>query len=161
MIVIVIMGVIYTLGVTSFPKKEDKVEHLSLLNLKEYLQSLEYEKEVRFLCLDECESCDILVDGDKNTTVESFIDDTVHMYRYDYLLGSVEKRADVYFNTEDVQENVCFSYTVDKQGIGDQVLVEYKDKVYDFSTYLTPTKKYASLDEAIDAKSKLVEEVIK
>ena len=161
MIVIVIMGVIYTLGVTSFPTKEEEVKHLNLLTLKEYLQEQEFEKSARFLCLDDCTSCRVLLDGEGNTTIDSFIDDSIRVYRYDYLTGPMEIMKEVYFNIEDVQEDVCFSYTVNSQGIGDQVLVEYKEEVYDFTPYMTPTIKYASLEEAIDAKRKLIEEVIK
>lgn len=161
MIVIVIMGVIYTLGVTSFPTKGEEEKHLNLLTLKEYLQGLEFETSARFLCLDDCSSCKILLDGEGNTTVDGFIDDSVKVYRYDYLTGIVEVMKEVYFNIEDVQEEVCFSYTVDKQGIGDQVLVEYKEAVYDFTPYLTPTQKYSSLEEALDAKSKLIDAVRK
>jgi prepilin-type N-terminal cleavage/methylation domain-containing protein len=161
MVVIVIMGVIYTLGITSFPQRDEEEKHLTLLTLKEYLQGLEFQESAKLLCLDECTSCKILIDGESNTTIESFIDDSIKVYRYDYLSGPMEVMKDVYFNVENIQEDVCFSYKVDKQGIGDQVLVEYKDEVYDFTPYMTPTKKYASLEDAIDAKAKIIEEVIK
>lgn len=156
------MGVIYTLSVKSFPTKEERVaQELTLLTLKEYLTSLEYEQSARIVCLEDCESCSIVVDGESNSTVEGFIDDSVNVYRYDYLTGTQEIMKEAYFNEDDIQKHVCFSYGVDKQGVGDQVLVEYKDAVYDFTHYLEPTQKYISLEEAIDAKEKLIEEVRK
>ena len=162
MIVIVIMGVVYTLAVTSFPKKgEAAIAQLSLLNLKEYLRSLEYEKSAEILCLDDCQSCDILVDGEKNATIENFLDDSVEVYRYDYRLGPQEIMEKVYFNEEDVQESVCFSYKVDKQGVGDQVLVKFHKSVYDYTHYILPTQKYSSLENAVTVKEKLVEEVLR
>jgi len=161
MIVIVIMGVIYTLGVTSFPTKEEEVEHLSLLTLKKYLAGLEYEESAKLLCLDDCKTCKILIDGDSNTTIDSFVDSDIRVYRYDYLTGATEVMRDVYFNIENIQEDVCFSYKVDKQGIGDQVLVEFKEEVYDFTSSIEAVKKYDSLEEAIDAKSSLVQAVIR
>lgn len=160
MIVIVIMGVIYTLSVTSFPKQGDEeVTNVDLLSLKKYLTNLEYEENIRVLCLDDCRDCDIIVDGEKHSTIENLVDDNTRVYRYDYLLGSQERMKEVYFNEEDVQEDVCFSYTIDKQGVGDQVLVEFKEEVYDFSTYITDTQKYSSMEECLSAKAQLIEEV--
>ena len=162
MIVIVIMGVVYTLSVTNFPTKaEEEAGGLSLANLKEYLQNLTYEKSAELLCLDECQSCDILIDGEKNSTVENFVDDTIEAYRYDYRLGPQEVVPNVYFNKEGVQENICFSFKVDKEGVGDQILVKYKKRVYDFSTYILPTEVYFSLEDAVASKEKLIEEVLK
>ncbi len=162
MIVIVIMGVIYTMSVRSFPTKEQAaVESLTLLNLKEYLVGLEYEKMARIVCLDDCQSCDILIDGETNSTIENFVDDSIRVYRYNYLQGAQNLMQETYFNERDVQEHVCFSYSVDTKGVGDQVLVEYRDAVYDFTHYLEPTQKYSSLEEATNAKEKLVEEVKK
>ena len=162
MIVIVIMGVIYTLSVKNFPSSEEaKAQGVTLLTLKEYLSALEYEKSARLLCLEDCETCEIFIDGETNSTIEDFIDDSVVVYRYDYLQGAQEIVQDVYFNEDDVQKSVCFSYSVDKQGVGDQVLVKYRDAVYDFTHYIEPTQKYISLEEAINAKEKLIEEVKK
>jgi len=159
MIVIVIMGVIYTLSVTSFNQKSEEFKKVTLLNLKEFMQNQKYEKSVRLLCLDDCRSCDFFVDGVKSKTFEDFLDDSVRVYRYEFLSATREVLKDVYFNEEDVQEDVCFSYSIDKQGVGDQVLVEFKESVYDFTTYLTPTKKYTSLESAIEAKEQLIQEV--
>ncbi len=159
MIVIVIMGVIYTLSVTSFNQQKEINDSVTLKNLKTFLTDLEYEKSVKLLCLDECESCDIFIDGEKDSTLEGLLDSSVKVYRYDYYLGLQEIMKDVYFNKENRQENVCFSYKIDKKGVGDQVLVEYREKVYDFSTYLSGTQVYNSTEDAVDAKAKLIEEV--
>jgi prepilin-type N-terminal cleavage/methylation domain-containing protein len=159
MIVIVIMGLMYTLSIQSFSNTANKLNKVTLLNLKEYMQGLDYQKSVRFLCLDDCKSCDILIDGVKQNTIEDILDDSVLSYEYDFISGTRKALIDVYFNSEGTQEDVCFSYTVDKQGVGDQVLVVYKNNVYDFTTYLSPTKKYNSLESAIDAKEKLIREV--
>ena len=159
MIVIVIMGLMYTLSIQSFSNTANKLNKITLLNLKEYIQGQDYQKSVRFLCLDDCKSCDILIDGVKQNTIENILDDSVLSYEYDFISGTRKALIDVYFNSEGTQEDVCFSYTVDKQGVGDQVLVVYKNNVYDFTTYLSPTKKYNSLESAIDAKEKLIREV--
>ena len=155
------MGIVYNLSVNSFEKKREKGVDMSLETLKEYLQNLEYERNVKLLCLDDCANCYILIDGNKTKSIDGFLDDSVRSYRYQYLFGVQEVMKDAYFNEDGIQEDVCFSYEVDKNGIGEQILVEFKNSVYDFSTYISPTKKYSSMEEAIDAKQKLIEEVIR
>lgn len=165
LIVIMIIGITYTLAIGSFEKIAEEKIPLTLKNLKNYLHTFEREKSVEFLCLDRCRSCDIYVDGEIQSELEGsfdeFLDDSLKVYRYEYGLGAVQKEMIIYFNSEDVEEKVCFSYTLNKQGIGEQYLVEYQEEVYDFSTYFEPTAKYNSLDEAVDAKDAQIEEVFR
>lgn len=153
------MGVVYTLSVNSFKKMSEESSGVNLKNLKEYLISLKAKKSAKILCLDDCSSCDILVDGEKTAVLDDFLDNSVVVYRYEYLTGVQESMKEVYFNEDDVQESVCFSYGVDFKGVGEQVFVEFKERVYDFTTYLSPTKVYATVEEATEEKDKLIEEV--
>lgn len=165
LIVIVIIGVVYTLAVGSFAKMGDASTQVTLKNLKEYLQSFEYEKSVKFLCFDDCSSCDIVVDGKINEEMkgsfDGFLDSSVKVFRYDFYQGMQEYTNEVYFNNENIEEAVCFSYTIDKKGIGEQVFVEFNKKVYDFSSYFGATPIYDSLSEVVDAKEMLNSEVLR
>ncbi len=154
LIVILIIGIIYTLSVGNFKKIKDGSEKLELKNLKTYLQNIKHEQNVELICLDECSSCDIFVDGEKYTkkSIDNFLDKSVKVYRYDFNLGMIEKE---YTN------GVCFSFLVDKKGVGDQVFVEYKGKVYDYTTYLKATQVYTSLQDASDAKENLTQEILR
>lgn len=165
LIVILIIGVVYTMAITSFAKAGEQSLHISLVNLREYLQSLQHEKSVKFLCLDDCSSCDIIVDGEIDETLkgsfDKFIDSSIKVYRYDSYQGVAEITNEVYFNSEDVEEDVCFSYTVDVRGIGEQVFVEFNKKVYDYSSYFGETPIFDSVEELVDAKETLMTEVIR
>lgn len=165
LIVIMIIGVVYTLSINSFEQIKENKKAITLSSLEEYLKQFEYEKSAEFLCLDDCSECDILIDSkvvqEMKGSFDGFLDDSIKVYRYEYGLGAIELEPKSYFNVEDVEEEVCFSYLVNKRGIGNQVLVEYKDFVYDFSTYFEKTPKYDSLEEAIDVKDKLIEDVLK
>lgn len=150
LIVVVIMGLVYTLGITNIQKATDTTSQLTLERLKSYLQSFPHQKDVLFLCLDDCQECRVIVDGklDENTTkVEDFIDNSVQVYKYNSLSGMQQRDERVFFNSEDVEESVCFSYKIDSQGIGDQIYVEYRDSVYDFTPYNSVVK-YDSLQDA-------------
>jgi len=161
LIVIMIIGIVYTLAISKFQKIGEKSSTLTLENLKEKLQSFTHEKSVKLLCLDDCSSCDIFVDGEKNEKIEDLLDDSVKVYRYELSYGFVESAKDIYFNVDDVEEDVCFSYEVDSNGVGNQVLVELKNHFYDFSSYLNETTVYDSMQEAIEARENLRTEVMK
>jgi len=154
------MGVIYTLAISNFSKLGDTVKHLDLQNLKEYLHSLDYEKEAKLLCLEDCSECDVYIDGNKTQTIEGLLDSSVRSYRYDPSYGFIERKQDVFFNEDNIEENVCFSYSIDENGIGEQMLIEYKNKYYDMSTYLDTTPIYNSIQDAQEKKENLINEVL-
>jgi len=160
LIVIMIIGVVYTLAIGNFKKLSEEHSKLTLENLKEYLYSIKHSKSVKLLCLDDCSECDLYVDGNKSRTVEGFLDKSVKVYRYEFSYGAVEMEKEVYFNIDDVEEDVCFSYEVDKRGVGDQMLVEFKTKVYDYSSYFTKTAVYNSVEDAVNAREELIREVM-
>lgn len=161
MIVIMIMGVVYTLAVGSFQNLSDEKNKLSLQNLKEYLGSLEYKESAKLLCLNDCSNCYVFIDGNKSDTIESFLDDEVKTYRYEFRYGYTEAQKEVYFNEDDVEEDVCFSYKIDKNGVGEQLLVEYKERYYDFSTYFRDKTVYDSIESAAEAKEEIQREVMR
>ena len=162
MIVIVIIGLIYTLAVSKLKSVGQEKLEPSFLNLKEYLSSFWQEdtKSIRLLCLDACEECKVLRNGEEVSVVESFFDDSVELYRYDVLLGMQRVQKAVYFNEENVQEDVCFSFSLFKDGISEQVFASYNEKVYDYTTYFSAPKEYDSLDELLQTKEQFFSEVM-
>jgi len=162
MIVIVIIGVVYTLAVMQLKSVDEKKFTPSFLNLKEYLSSFlkEDAKSVRLLCLDDCSECGVYVDGEKVESFESFFDESVEVYRYDFLLGALRVKDSVYFNEEDVQEDVCFSFKMYNNSISEQVFVSYKEKVYDYTSYFEKTAVYSSLEDLVETKEKLAQKVM-
>ncbi len=164
LIVVLIIGVIYSMAIGTIRGASDtKAKKVNLKNLKYYLQSIKYEQSVKILCLDNCKSCSLLVDEKKDKELdESFdilVDDTVEIYSYEYLTGMQEKEKEIFFNKEEVEEDVCFSYTIDKKGIGDQVYIRFKEKVYDYTLDSGFVSVYNSLEEAQEAQEILREEL--
>jgi hypothetical protein len=161
MIVIVIMGVIYTLAISKLHSVAQQKESASFAHLKEYLHSFitEDAKSARLLCLDDCSECSVYVDGIKGKNFESFFDSSVEVYRYDFLHGAVAVEPIPFFNKDNVQKRVCFSFEVDKNLISDQVMIVYKKRAYDYTSYFTPTKIYDSLSTLVDAKEAKAQEV--
>jgi prepilin-type N-terminal cleavage/methylation domain-containing protein len=160
MIVIMIIGVVYTLAITKLKTVGEEKMTPTFTNLKEYLLlSAKDAKEVRLLCLDDCSSCSIYADGVKTKELKSWFDSSVERYRYDLLQGAVSLENPPFFNKENIAENVCFTFSVERSGISDQVILVYKDKAYDYTDYFEDTKAYDYLQELVDAKEKLSQEV--
>jgi len=151
--VILIVGVISTLSISGL-KSINTSTKLTLENLKDYLLEMSSNTTNAIICLDDCSSCSIYIDNKEveNSKIENFIDKSIKTYRYDFSLGMVEL---------DKKNDICFSYSVDAKGVGEQIFVEYKHKAYDFSTYLTPVKVYVSLEELQDEKEKFIQEVLR
>jgi len=161
MIVVVIMGVVYTLAITNFSRLSDDSSRVNLKTLKAYLMSQKFERSAKLLCLDECSDCNVYLDSKVTTKIEDFFDASVVLYRYEFNYGYTQKEMDVVFDKNDVEQDVCFSYEINKEGVGDQVLVEYKKHFYDYSPYLQDVAVYSSLSDAQEAHRQLEEEVLR
>ena len=161
MIVIVIVGVVYTLAITKLKTVGEERVKLTLSNLKEYLLNVDKEAEVtRLLCLDDCSKCSIYVDGKKVQDIKGFFDSSIKTYSYNSLQGATRVQNAVFFNKEGIQEQVCFSLNVTNDGTANQYLVVYKGKTYDYATMFKKRRVYDSLEEAVEAKEKIVQEVM-
>jgi len=157
------MGVVYTLAINNFQNiKKDKI-NISLKNIKRYLQNIKHKNSVELLCLNKCSTCRVYVDGklyEDANDLNGFLDDSVEVYKYDFSLGFVAQSKKVYFNKQDVEKDVCFSLTLDKKGVSDQIVVVFKEKVYDFTSYLENVGVYDSLEELSNKKSKQIQEIL-
>jgi hypothetical protein len=149
LIVVMIIGVVYSIVISKIKSPLYEKITPSFKNLKFYLQSFSKTSKVAFICPENADKCFIEIDDKKVKEVKSFFDDSVEIYRYNYYNG-VSKKDD----------NNFFSFSVDKNGITDQVIIRYKNRVYDYTDYFNNPKIYDSLSELSETKSKLIEEVL-
>jgi len=163
MIVIVIIGLVYTLALSRLSSVSEEKMTPNFLNLKEYLGTFlkDDAKSVRLLCLDDCSECGIYVDGERVEKIESFFDASVELYRYDFLLGAMPVKDAVYFNEENVQESVCFSLNLYANGVTEQLFVLYDEKVYDYTSYFECTRAYDSLSALVEEKQTLAQRLMR
>jgi len=149
MIVIVIIGVVYTLALSKIKAPEElTAQKPTLLTLKSYLlQFMQKAQQVSLVCDDTCKRCTLYRDGKRISDIEPFLDSSVELYRYDFFLGAVALPK---------KEN-CFSFSIDRDGVSDQVFILYKGKAYDYTNYFQKPKMYDSLDGIIAAKEQLQE----
>ncbi|MFT7860350.1 MAG: prepilin-type N-terminal cleavage/methylation domain-containing protein [Sulfurimonas sp.] len=149
MIVIVIIGVVYTLVITKLHNANDEAEKLSLKTLKSYLyKQIKDGNNAKMFCDQECQVCTVYVDGDKVAELEGFVDNSIEVYRYNYLQGLIPQEF-----------RGCFTFEIGRNSISDQFIVAYHDKVYDFSEYFEGVKVYNSLEDLVAAKEQMIHEV--
>ncbi len=156
------MGVVYMFAIGSLDKIKAKTQnHLpTLSNLKRFLLAKEFEKEARFVCFEDCGRCSVVLDGKTKQNLSGFFDSIPKLYRYDSTLGMEQIDPDPFFDENGVQKQVCFSYRIYKDGVGDQVLVESKESVYDYSDYFEDVKRYDTIEAAGQHKESMLQKVL-
>ena len=161
-IVVVIIGVVYMFAVGSLEKVKQTSQNtsVSLKNLKRFLLNKEFEKKARLVCFDRCEKCSVVLDGAVSEEIDSFFQTPPKIYRYTQTLGMEPIDPQPFFDQNDVEQQSCFSYTIYKNGIGDQIFVEYKSKVYDYSDYFEDVKVYDSIEEIQNEKEAMLQKVL-
>lgn len=152
MIVIVIIGVVYTLLVQNFTLKTSHEEGLSLKNLPSFMRKnfAKTKEKVEFLCLDDCSSCKFLQGGkDINASVEIFAPYTSpEVYT---LIDEGLQKIDFGEIVKDYKtEKVCFKYTLYPNKSTQRVVLKYKDKVFMYDNFFEKTKEFQSLSDAED-----------
>lgn len=166
LIVVVIIGVVYSLAVGNFENiAKPQNQKVTLQNLKNFMTQISYEKDIKLLCLNDGRSCELFIDGlpadGFEKTFENLLDNTLEIYWYDPVAGMTEYKNELYFDKNGVEQRVCFSYKIDKNGVGEQIVVLFKEKVYDFSAYTDVVAVYNSLGDFLQAKEELYSKVLR
>jgi len=158
LIVIVIMGVVYHLAINSLEtiKKLQNNEKLRFSTLKRFLLHFSFEKSSRLVCL-QGGRCFVVLDNEKAENIEDDLDTNgVVLYRYTPREGLIETECEPYFNTRGIEQDVRFSYTITKDGIGEQLIVQTDKGVYDYTSYLDDVVEYNTPEELVSAKEGLL-----
>ncbi len=132
-IVIILISVIYTFTINSFTNGQKRLNNnITLLNLKKYLLSLEFENNVRIECIEDDLSCFVFVDNilQKETIKDLFIE-IPNIYNYHRDMDKM------YFKDLDLEQlqsyNIVFKYACKKNGKCDELIVEDTNIVYLFN----------------------------
>jgi len=163
MIVIVIMGVIYTLAITNLntvaKKQEDAIP--TIKNLKQFLLRFEFKNKIEFVCLAQQSNCFVILDNKTEKSIdEEFEKSEILAYRYNLLEGLREVAFEPYFDSNNIEKDVTFSYTLYKDKTGDQVIFVLDNKAYDYTSYLEDVVVYDSPELFVQTKEQLLQKVL-
>ncbi len=161
LIVIVIMGVVYMLAVENLARVTQTEEEPSVTieGIKSFLGRYAFEDNVRLVCISGCKECKVIIDDKEEREIEALFGKDIRIYSYDPLAGITEKELEPYFNQNGVEEDVCFSYRFFKNGVGEQILIDDGNKVYDLGAYFS-VGVYETLDEVSAAKEAVLQKVL-
>lgn len=160
MIVIIIIGIVYTLALANFKTPKQNRQKLSLKNLTSVMKSFSHKKSVEFLCLNECRQCIMLVDGKKEASYDNFFTTKPKIYRFSQTQGLTPVHPGIYFDKDAVAHNICFSVNINNKNIPSDIIVAYKHKVYDIGNVIGGTKIYNSLDAYTSGQNSLRQAVL-
>ncbi|MBA1437558.1 MAG: prepilin-type N-terminal cleavage/methylation domain-containing protein [Epsilonproteobacteria bacterium] len=162
LIVIVIIGVVYTLVITKLHTvNNQEAEQLTLQTLKSYVAKFLGEANgAQVLCFEDCERCELYVDGVKRADLPKLVSKDVRIYRYDQTFGMQEVIPELFFDKEGLEEELCFSFKFFKEGVTQQYYIEDDGKVYDYTDPFSDLKVYETLEDLQDAKEKTKQEVM-
>lgn len=154
MIVIVIIGVVYVLALTSMRTYAKKSEDLTLQTLPKFLDSIHSHDELRVTCIDNCKSCLLFRDGEYEDDIDLDIDEDIRVYKYDVNLGANEIHFTPFFDDEGREFDVCFKYELSSEGVHSEMAVESENGVIAYPSYFGEVKEYKKIEDYVDEEEK-------
>jgi hypothetical protein len=150
LIVILIISIIYAIFVQKLSDKKSVLKSKGIESIKEILQSYDFNKSAKIVCIKKCKECIVYVDGKKIEEIDSPFTSKPKVYDYDiYGLLSEIEFVPIFDKNGNPQE-VCFEYKLYANKSNSSYIVQYKDAYYLFFAYLNPVKKVDSIEEAQD-----------
>lgn len=148
-LVIFIIGVIYTLVGVGFNSFENSEQKLSLQNLKyNLLQNKDLKLPFEFVCFDSCKKCVVLVDN--KVVADEFeiaLDEHLEIMNIDKM-GNFERfeHRNRFINNQ--LEKVCFEFKIYENGSSDKLLIKNFDKFYIFHSFFGDVNITSSEEDA-------------
>jgi len=161
MLVVLIIGLVYSLALGSIKRAGTSEVTLRLENLEAQMLKYSNNNHVEYICIDRCEKCYVYVDGKEVKSVDSVVTSNVRLHRFDVIYGSREIELRAFFNADDQEERACFRYEIFADGSRTEMMVETPKKVVDFAGTFHTTTSYVNLSEAISAKREALQSVHK
>jgi len=145
LLVIVIILSVYALVIPSLSRPT--VRAFDIKALKEHLIQLHPRETSMLVCVESCEKCYVVSGGKKEET--SIIGNALKTYHY--MHGRMEEALLKEPQFFDANEKICFKYRVDPiRQIGDELWLEYDEKVFYFSPYFDVPMEFETLEAASD-----------
>lgn len=152
MIVIVIIGIVYVLALTSIKSHSDKKESLTLRTLPKFMESIHSHDELFLTCIDNCKACYLFRDGEFEDEIDPFIDEDIRIYKYDVNLGTNEIHYTPFFDEEGREFDVCFRYELSPEGVHSEMAVESESGVIAYPSYFGEVREYKKIEDYIEAE---------
>lgn len=160
MLVVLIIGLVYGLASNNMKRFNDKTEIVDLLNLPDFVASQQDHDHLSVICIDRCKEC-ALYRGEKMLKeLTPFVDEKAEYFHFDRHLLTREVQWLPLFRENGVEEPICFRYDLYSDGSSSEMIIKTKEMVLDYPGYFGTVGRYTSVEEVVDAKQALIEEVL-
>jgi len=148
MLVVVIIGIVYAMALSSFKTPEAKdLESVSLMSLPKYLRENFSLQDAKLVCFEPCGRCGVLVDGQwQEDEIELFTSSEVKSYTIDIEGFSSESEFPPY-DINDGYRQACFVLHKASNGAIDPIILENEGSFIYYKAAYEEVEKYASLSE--------------
>jgi len=163
LLVVVIIGVVYGLVISSMKKLNDKEARLDFETLPSFLSTFHQQNSVAFICTDNCRKCALYIDKEKVKDIKPFMKEErrLNFWRFDANLGTQEVRFTPIFDEDEREFDVCFRYEIFIDGSSSEMIVETKKRSYDYRGLIHKVETYSSLQELEEFRQDELIEVLK
>lgn len=160
LLVVIIMGVAYTMGTSMINlKKISQDAMLDFSTLHSYLLQYSFENNIVLKCPME-EECFIFIDNEFAKKIpNSFFKKSIEVYEYN---TNLEVKRFQRVELENMQyHDIVFEYKIDKYGKSQDMIVEADEKVYIFNSFhnqITQLNYLSDLNDYFDEKKERIKD---
>jgi len=149
LIVILIIGLIYGLFVSTLKDRKSSTEALTLLTMKQTLLQQPFKKKSEIICFEPCEECFIYNDNEKsNVAPFSLFQTAPKVYKKDAFSQLQQYTFLAFMDDDQKLHDVCFRFSVFNNKSSSHYLVEADKKFYLFHPYIKGVETVSTLSEA-------------
>jgi len=148
--VVVIIGVIYSLVIGKLERAKTSEAPLTLKNLRAFMLKHANHHTMELTCIERCSECTLFQDKKEVKRFTALFKSEPVVYDFDRYIGTKEHIFSPYFDKDGREFDVCFSYRIDQQGVGDSFLVQTQEGVIYYPSFFGETLSFVNIEEAVN-----------
>jgi Tfp pilus assembly major pilin PilA len=150
-IVVLLIGLVYSIAIGFYSKKESvKIDDLT--KLKEKLLSFKTEEKdkITFVMYDDCKKNAVLINNKPTyKDIDIDIDGNIEVYTID-MYGNLKRVEFLDILIDGKKENVCFRFNIFPNNSNNSYIVKLKNRYYIVKPYFEQIQTTSALNKAID-----------
>lgn len=149
LIVMIIVGIVYSIGIFTLKKEKVTATTMSISTLKTTLLALGQSREIRMFCDVPAQECRVFsMDNKLLTTLHLQSSETIQRYGFDRF-GELQRLGNVVARTEDGLEQGCFEMSLRPDGSVTPVILKSNNKFYAYTPIGEDKPYIADSEEAL------------
>lgn len=130
LIVMIIVGIVYSIGLFAINKKKSASSTIKATELKSALRALDHEKKIRLICDNSCHECRVLDTRDSVVaSIRLSSDGPLQRYGFDRL-GELRPLGKTVTNIENKLSQECFEFTLHPDGTSSSLILKDNASYY-------------------------------